>query len=472
MDFNEVKNNGSERADSLLPVQKEESSTYKIIQSLIDNQASTTHGVIDFPDGAFVLGFRTQQKSANGIQDEVFHVIRDQTGFVIELNSEEITINNESYRIKKNAIPPLIDDKWGLIPCQKALEELSYPDNILDNTLKTLNKFLEFQSPYESKIVALWIIATYFTHIFDAFPFIYALGPKESGKSKLFEILALTAFNGKKVKTITEAALADTMDCERVTLLVDQAEKIKPELIGLLADSYKKEGAKRRIIRNVKGMRLVQEYSGYGAKGFASTKPLDDDLSDRCIQFNMLKTTKKLPDISGNECIWPQKRDHYYRFLMFNYNQVKEAYQSIPGNGTRKMELWRPLGAVAQVLGIPQEEQDKIKDAFMRLLSKTQAKLSIHDKALLLTLKEFAEDSIKKNNDHFSKAPKDILDYMEQKKYIEKYDRPRPQWAGKRLNVYNLIEEDGKQKSTKGSKLMNYDFNAGHVLNVISRYIP
>ncbi len=93
----------------------------------------------------------------------------------------------------------------------------------------------------------------------------------------------------------------------RGTVLIDQAEKLRNDkgngnLIGLLADSYKKAGGKRRIVDTSNG-RCVMEFSTYGPKAFASTKDLDPDLRDRCIRIPMVRTRKLLPDLQGQELV-------------------------------------------------------------------------------------------------------------------------------------------------------------------------
>jgi len=111
----------------------------------------------------------------------------------------------------------------------------------------------------------------------SALPYLHFHGPKESGKSKSFEALRYTSFNAWKGRDITAAALGDTMDGLRGTLLLDQVEKLNNgqetgNLISLLADSYKKSGGQRRVVVIVNGVRSVLEFSAYGPKAYASNQ--------------------------------------------------------------------------------------------------------------------------------------------------------------------------------------------------------
>ena len=147
--------------------------------------------------------------------------------------------------------------------------------------------FLDLPEPAYGLLEA-WTVGTYYAHLFTAFPFLQFHGPKESGKSKTLEAMRCTYFNAWKGRDITAAALGDTSDGQRGTLLLDQAEKLNQEhegnLIGLLADSYKKAGGQRRVVEITKAGRSILEFSTYGPKAFASTKNLDPDLRDRCVR--------------------------------------------------------------------------------------------------------------------------------------------------------------------------------------------
>jgi len=66
-----------------------------------------------------------------------------------------------------------------------------------------------------------------------------------------------TCINAWESRDITVAALGDTSDSQRGTLLLDQAEKLNTDkenrnLIGLLADSYKNLGNRGLWIRAIK----------------------------------------------------------------------------------------------------------------------------------------------------------------------------------------------------------------------------
>lgn len=100
-------------------------------------------------------------------------------------------------------------------------------------------------------------------------------------------------------------ALGDTCEGQRGTVLINQAEGLSGDrngfgnLVGLMADRFKKPGGKRRVAEVIKKGRDIVESSTYGPNAFATTKPLDPDFADRCIQIPLTRTKRPLLDLEG-----------------------------------------------------------------------------------------------------------------------------------------------------------------------------
>ena len=131
------------------------------------------------------------------------------------------------------------------------------PREIYNQIKDTLRTYLDLPEEVYG-LMAAWGAGTYFAHIFSAYPFLDFYGPKECGKSKSLEALRFFCFNAWKGRDITVAALGDTVDGQRGAMLIDQAEKLgqtrqsgELSLVGLLADSYKKAGGRRRVVEMI-----------------------------------------------------------------------------------------------------------------------------------------------------------------------------------------------------------------------------
>jgi hypothetical protein len=355
---------------------------------------------------------------------------------------------------------PLVEDHWNLEKIADFLMNPTYPIGLFDTITSTFKKYCELENEAQYGMIAAWVVATYFAHLFPAFPFLLFIGHKETGKSKVLEIINHLAFNSVKVKTITEAALCHIADGLRGTVLIDQAESLPANIVGILADSYKKEGAKRLIIGHKNGTRVVLEYSGYGPKAFATTKTLDPDLNDRCCEILTQRSLQCLPDIFGNEQEWAEIRDMCYRFLLLKWQDVQSTYMRIPFTANRKGELWRPLEAILHVLKVSQLELGKIKRAFEQGTEKTQDRLSTTEEALFDVLLEQT-----RRHQKFEMTTHDIVDKM--KPFLDKSEYPTPQGLGNMIAIFNLA--DDKKKRTR-QKLVHYLFSADRVKDLAGRY--
>ncbi len=424
-------------------------------------QAMFLHSAIDFKPDGMVVGFGILVEGDEGPENQTFHVVCDRQGFRVEFANQVLFLGKQKYLLNNSVSPPLVEDHWSLGKIAGFLKNPIYPGDIFKTVTSTIQRYSELQHESQYGLIAVWVIATYFAHLFPAFPFLLFIGPKETGKSKLLEIINHMAFNSFKVKSITEAALCDSTDGQRGTVLIDQAEALPQNLMGTIADSYKKAGAKRRIVGHKNGRRVITEYSGYGPKAFAATKDLDPDLIDRCCQILTQRSLQPMPDIFGFEPEWAAIRDMCYRFLLLKWQNVQKAYMQIPFTGNRKGELWRPLEAILRVLKVSKKEFKKIEQAFEQGTEKTKDRLSNAEEALFDVLLEQTQ-----RRKRFEMTTHDILDKM--KPFLDKSEYPTPQGLGNKIAIFDLA--DDKKKRTR-QKLVHYLFSADRVKNLAGRYL-
>lgn len=419
------------------------------------------HGTVDFKADGMNLGFNMLVEGKNGPTGLPLFIINDGNAYKKQLAGKKITIQDDGYFVENSSVLPWINDKWSLQSIDRFIKIPCHPPRIYESIKEVLQGFLELPSSEHYGLTTAWAIATYFSPLFPAFPFLLLLGPKESGKSKMLEILSQFAFNAYKVKSITEAALSDTTDGLRGTILFDQAEKISNNMVGFLADSYKRAGAKRRTVAMSNGTRCIRETSGYGPKVFASTRELDLDLTDRCCLINMQRTKMRFPDLFGEEPGWNIIRDALYRFLLCKWKTVRDAFFSIPGTATRRGELWRPLQAVLMSLEVADDEICNIKKVFDSGIDRTKDTLTPTVEALFQVLIECAN-----NDDKFVLTTVELLKAMEN--LLHKIDQPNERSLGKIISLYDLA--DSRKKRTR-SKIMHYYFSSTRIFDKAVRYL-
>ncbi len=423
------------------------------------------HPAIDFHDGFMTLGFRVDHGDDG---DGLVLIVSDGDRVEALVNVETLEREGQSYRIKSGT-PPFVNDTWNLDRLRSFTQDPTGEEDLFQGLKIAFRKFLDLPEPVYG-LMAAWVVGTFFSHLFTAFPFLYFHGPKECGKSNTLEALRCVSFNSWKGRDISVAALGDTTDGLRGTLLLDQAEKLdgSPEtgnLIGLLADSYKKAGGRRRIVEVSKSGRSVLEFSTYGPKAFASTKRLDPDLADRCVRIPMTRTRNRLPDLEGWEPIWPELRDKLYRFTLTRFKEVLTYYQGIEGTGTRTGELWRPMKAVLQSLNVDQSEIEEIRGVFTNGADEGRHELNGWEQTLFDVLKQSAEEV----RNTFEMSGEDILRAMD----IQGEKKPGDKWVGEALSRFSLCMKKPVRKKPDGhkKKLRFYTFDHTHVLKLHEIYV-
>ncbi len=450
------------------------------------------HSAQDFPDGtAMTLGFRVHPDGlplqARGEQDGTAmtlgfrvhlpeggggHLLLVSDGARVSacLNPKTMEIGGREWQVEEGT-PPWLEDRWSLAGVRSLIEAPSDFPGLHERLQALLRQYLDLPAPAYGLLTA-WAVGTYLSQLFTAFPFLHFLGPKEAGKSKTLEALRLLCFNAFKGRDLTAAALGDTCEGQRGTMLFDQAERVgqgdhgAANLVGLLADSYKKAGGRRRVVEVTKAGRRVLEFSTYGPKAFASTKPLDPDLADRCLRLPMTRTRKPLPDLEGSEPVWAGLRDACYRFALLRFREVAQAYRDIPGDGTRLRELWRPLKAVLQGLEVKAEEVAEIYDFFLASTTDNRHEPDAWEEALLETLREKALAA----SGPFEMTAEDILQGMG----LEGEVKPGPRWLGNALSQFNLYAQKLPRRWSTGDrrrKVQPYLFHPDQVIRIYEIYM-
>jgi Protein of unknown function (DUF3631) len=227
----------------------------------------------------------------------------------------------------------------------------SPPDEVVNpaDAICHLLKQYSALEPYHYIAVPLWILHT---HVYDQFmhtPRLFLTSPvRNCGKTTLLDVCSCLVARAEKTDSITAAAIYHAVDKEKLTLLIDEFDKLHPEIKGtmhaILNSGYRKRG-KRTLTVNGK----LKTYRTFAPMvivsiGLAPAK----DLMSRCI-------------------VIPMRRDdgsrRLRRFEMADTTDLDRAYShsrwwatnaAINPNPDMPAELrgrhadnWRPLIAVA-----------------------------------------------------------------------------------------------------------------------------
>lgn len=216
-------------------------------------------------------------------------------------------------------------------------------------------------------VLALWSLATHVFEVFDAFPYLAITSPApRCGKTRAAELLELFCAKPTRTVGITVAALFRTIERDKPTLIIDEAEHLRGRdertkaLLEILNAGYRKGQKVRRCEGgNGKNWKL-RDFETYCPKVVVLIGFLNDTLADRTIPVQMRrrkageKVDRFLTAIAKRETAPLQ--NECKAWAKGNRRRVKLQYESapdLPFLQDREAELWVPLFAVCTV-GAPE----------------------------------------------------------------------------------------------------------------------
>lgn len=413
------------------------------------------------------LGFREMIITNNQPEDKNFYII---SGKDISIHKDTVFKYEDKTIIfhEQDRILLSVNDRWDKNKILDFVKNIEPPKELYQEIKQTLKNYIEFQRDAMYGIITAWIIATYFHRCFHAFPFLFIYGKKQSGKSRFLDLLERLSFNAMKVKGVSIASLADSIDGVRGTFLNDQAEELSnkknTEILGILSDSYTIGGGKRRIVNTSNKGRRIMEFETYGPKAFASIREIDSDLRDRCIEITMLRAIKEYPYPDAYLPIWNDLRDKLYRLLLTRWHRVRELYQETGKDVSHRVkELWRPLETILQLENVSGEEMKDIKGFFLESMQETQNELSEYEIKLFETLKEILKGKSKEILTVTDIAEKLKSDYPT----MDDKEKKRFQiWVGKLVKQLSLYDKAVGRKDGKRA----YEFSYDRIESIYQRY--
>ncbi|MBU1449192.1 hypothetical protein KKF45_05100, partial [Patescibacteria group bacterium] len=232
-------------------------------------------------------------------------------------------------------------------------------------------------------LASLWVIGSYFFPLFDAYPYTFFGGDRETGKTKMLSLTQQMAFNAISSGNISTSSVFRLIEGSRTTLLIDEAEKLSSpergqEFRNILNASYKPGNPVFRSEKTIKEQFIVASFDAYSPKMLANISGLEEVVESRVIPFTLLRTLNRdIADreIDVNEESWQDIRDRLYLLAMLKWKEVKYAYyktEPVEGISARNWEIWRPIIALAKVV----DNTGALETEMVKLgLEKSQEKL-------------------------------------------------------------------------------------------------
>jgi len=236
-----------------------------------------------------------------------------------------------------------------------------------DGVLPVLEHYLDLRDEYSYDALFCWIIGGHVIGVFDSFPYLYFAGMKRCGKSRSLVILSKLARDPILTVNCSVAAAFRLAEAGS-TLLFDEMELLnsknedKADLRLLFTSGYRRGSQAIRVEKDEKGNGTIRRWNVYCPKAMASIQRPDDVVADRCITITMLRSMNVAV---VNQFIeweiaptpipmpWTTLQDVIKTVALSKKAEIEQAYRELkaPTLVGRDWEMWRPLLAVAKVIG-------------------------------------------------------------------------------------------------------------------------
>lgn len=227
----------------------------------------------------------------------------------------------------------------------------------LFNEIKTeLEKYMDIEDKRVFDLVTSYILGTYCFSLFNSYGYLFLNCEKNSGKTKFTNLMGFMTFNSINATNPSEASLFRLCEANKPTFLIDDYEKMEDDkqkyINQILKTGYKKGGQTLRIDTNENNR--IRMFDLYSPKIINNVGDLEEITLSRCIVIRLLRTKTdkgKIDPIESNP-IWKAIRDKCYLFIMQNWKQIKEIYDSYQTDAfnNRNLEISKSILSIAKYI--------------------------------------------------------------------------------------------------------------------------
>lgn len=290
---------------------------------------------LDFFDGKMYLTQTLPFNTEKGVENKTVMITSDRRVLVLEKDAMKNGVDG----IRITGWPNSIKNRWSSLGIREYLtninQNVSFKE-LYNDIYFELEREVEFKDKRYCGLLTCWIIGTYFFPIFEAYPYIYLLGVKRTGKTKVLTLASLLSFNARLTAGMTTATLFRMVEGNRSILCIDELEGAKfskdPDFRALMLASYKKGLMVPRSRKLESGRIVLDEFEPYGPKMMVSIRGFDDVMEDRALMIVMERGTN--PDkinkrVNIDDPIYQEVRDDLYDLCLNRPNQVAKQIEIV-----------------------------------------------------------------------------------------------------------------------------------------------
>jgi DNA primase catalytic core len=236
--------------------------------------------------------------------------------------------------------------------------------DVFTDLCETFHRFIWHRDSSLHIILSLWTMESYVFMIFDSIGYLSAVATKRAAKTRILELLEELTFNGMMLSGQSEAYTYRKVESDRVTLLLDEADRLAKQLkwgntlLEQLRSGYKRSG-KTGLCEGES--HSPTEFSTYSMKAFANATGIEEMLSDRVI---ILNPERKPVDVKVDRLLMRKEKKRFqlirnklYTWALCHAKQIHNTYTAggIPSEyhdyiSDREEEIWAGILAIAKVI--------------------------------------------------------------------------------------------------------------------------
>lgn len=233
---------------------------------------------------------------------------------------------------------------------------------VLDEVFGYIGRFVSL-SESQARVVALWVCHTYAFSAAIATPYLaITSAEKQSGKTRLLEVLDTLVLNPWLTGKVTAAVLIRKVDAEHPTLLLDESDaafggdkEYSEALRGVLNTGHRR-GGKASCCAGQGASISYRDFSTFCPKAIAGIGKLPDTVADRAIPIRLKRAAPgenverfRLRDINSDAA---RLREQIEAWCTTVAEQLNAARPDLPDAlSDRQQDGAEPLLAIADVAG-------------------------------------------------------------------------------------------------------------------------
>jgi Protein of unknown function (DUF3631) len=235
-------------------------------------------------------------------------------------------------------------------------------EQLLDDVLATVNRYVKFPDDHAAVAVTLWIAATHAIECWNAAPRLVLNSPqKRCGKTRALDVIGGLCHKPLITVNASAAAIFRSLTGDRPpTLIIDEADAIfgnkrsaeqNEDLRALLNAGYQRN---RPALRCVGSQQTPTEYPTFAMVALAGIGTMPDTITDRAVNITMRRRTtgEKISQFRSrrDEPVLHHQRDKLAVWAQAHLQELTNAVPDMPVDD-RAADTWEPLIAVADVAG-------------------------------------------------------------------------------------------------------------------------